>query len=81
MENKKLQTALVQQDLSSVHLTSLFSHCLGESGGLCETSGLPQGTVGKSLIQRGSLKLSDLPKLLIANVALFTLLLIATQTI
>ena len=76
-----MQTALVQQDFSSVHLTSLSPHFLGENGGLCETVGVPQGTVGKFLIQRSSLKLSKAPKVLAANVALFLLLLIATQTI
>lgn len=80
MENGKMQTALVHQDLSPVHLTSLFPHFLGESGGVCEAPRVPQGTVGKSLIQRGSQKLSDMPNLLIANLVLFLLLLIATQT-
>ena len=79
MENRKTQTVLVQQDLSSVHLTSPFPHFLGKNEGLREASGVPWGTEGKSLIQRGSLTLSNMPNLLTANVPLFLLLLITTQ--
>lgn len=80
-----MQTALGQQDLSPVHLTSPVPHFLGESGrgwrGGCVSMKL-LGSSGHSgeISDPEGLGLSDMSNLLIGNVALFLLFLIATQT-